>query len=90
MCEVLIQGNNCRVERIVSTGQTTPAEQWYDQEQDEWVALLTGHAELTWADGSTTPLNPGDWLLIPAHVRHRVNYTSTEPACVWVAFYFSR
>lgn len=88
MCEILARGRGCRVERIVSTGQTTPEGQWYDQEQAEWVALLSGHAELMWEGGEKTPLKAGDWLLIPAHVRHRVSYTSAEPPCVWLAFFF--
>ena len=88
LCETLAQGRNVRVERIVSTGQTTPEGQWYDQEQDEWVALLSGNAELTWDDGEKTPLKAGDWLLIPAHARHRVTYTSSEPPCVWIASFF--
>ncbi len=89
LLEVLAHGHNSRVERIVSTGQTTPEGQWYDQEQDEWVALLSGNAELTWKDGEKTKLKAGDWLLIPAHARHRVTYTSTEPPCVWLAFFFN-
>ncbi len=90
LCDVLARGACCRVERIVSSGQTTPAGFWYDQEQDEWVALLTGSAELTWEDGARTALSAGDWLLIPAHVRHRVTFTSAEPPCVWLAFHFDR
>jgi cupin 2 domain-containing protein len=74
-----------RVERIVSTGQTTPPGEWYDQPQAEWVVLLTGSATLTYEDGSTLALRPGDHLLIPAHVRHRVDFTSREPPCVWLA-----
>ena len=88
LCEILARGKGCRVERIVSTGQTTPEGQWYDQEEDEWVALLSGNAELTWDGGEKTQLNAGDWLLIPAHARHLVTYTSTEPPCVWLAFFF--
>jgi cupin 2 domain-containing protein len=33
-----------RIERIVSTGQSTPEDQTYKQESDEWVLLLTGAA----------------------------------------------
>jgi cupin 2 domain-containing protein len=35
-----------RVERIVSTGQVTPAEAPSDQAHDEWVLLLRGSASL--------------------------------------------
>lgn len=84
----LASGMGCRVERIVSTGQVTPAGQWYDQDDDEWVALLQGEARLLWENGSESALLPGDWLLIPAHVRHRVVHTSAEPPCVWLAVHF--
>ncbi len=90
LCETLALGAGCRVERIVSTGQTTPEGTWYDQDRDEWVALLTGDAELTWDDGTRTALSPGDWLLIPARARHRVTRTSAVPPCVWIAFHFER
>ena len=74
-----------RLERIVSTGQSTPPGTWYDQPGDEWVALLAGRATLRFEDGGLVELAPGDWLLIPAHERHRVEATSAEPPCVWLA-----
>ncbi|WP_315506308.1 cupin domain-containing protein [Pyramidobacter piscolens] len=86
----LAAGRGCRVERIVSVGQATPEGEWYDQDGDEWVALLQGEARLLWDNGDESPLAPGDWLLIPAHVRHRVVYTSAEPPCVWIAVHFRR
>ena len=42
--ESLLEGGRFRVERIVSTGQTTPEGEWYEQETAEWVVLLTGGA----------------------------------------------
>ena len=83
--DVLLDRPGARVERIVSTGQTTPLGQWYDQPGDEWVALLAGRATLRFEDGDPVELAPGDWLLIPAHVRHRVEATSVDPPCVWLA-----
>ncbi|CAH2605062.1 Cupin domain-containing protein [Rhodovastum atsumiense] len=76
-----------RVERIVSRGQASPAGFWYDQDQPEWVALLQGAAALEYADGTVQDLQAGDWVLIPAHVRHRVLRTSCEPAAVWLAVF---
>jgi cupin 2 domain-containing protein len=35
--EQIVSGKNIQIERIISTGQTTPSGQWYDQELDEWV-----------------------------------------------------
>lgn len=83
--DVLLARPGVRIERIVSTGQSTPPGTWYDQPDDEWVALLAGSAMLRWGDGSLVELAPGDWLLIPAHARHRVEATSVDPPCVWLA-----
>jgi cupin 2 domain-containing protein len=73
------------IERIVSTGQATPAGEWYDQARDEWVVLLSGSAELVFDDGERVRLSSGDHLLIPAHRRHRVELTTTDPPCFWIA-----
>jgi cupin 2 domain-containing protein len=83
--EPLVSANNILIERIISTGQTTPTGEWYDQDQDEWVILLQGEASLAYADGSTIKLTPGDYVFIPAHQKHRVEYTTTEPPCIWLA-----
>lgn len=81
----LAQSGEVRIERIVSTGQATD---WYDQAEQEFVALLQGNARLQWEDGSETPLSKGDTMLIPAHKRHRVSYTSNEPACIWLCVFW--
>ena len=83
--EQIVSGKNIQIERIVSTGQTTTSGQWYDQELDEWVILLQGEAELSYVDNTKIKLKTGDYLLILAHTKHRVEYTSIEPACIWLA-----
>ena len=83
--EQIVSGKNIQIERIVSTGQTTTSGQWYDQELDEWVILLQGEAELSYVDNTKIKLKTGDYLLIPAHTKPRVEYTSIEPACIWLA-----
>lgn len=83
----LFETPHLRVERILSTGQTTPPGEWYDQSQDEWVVLLQGSAILTYEDGAALALGPGDYVLIPARLRHRVNFTSSDPPCLWLAIY---
>ena len=83
--EQIVSGNNIQIERIISTGQTTPLGQWYDQELDEWGILLQGESELSYADDTRIKLKAGDYLLIPAHTKHRVEYTSIDPACIWLA-----
>jgi len=83
--EPIIQTPDLLIERIISAGQITPPEQWYDQERDEWVALLQGSATIQYESGELHHLKPGDHLTIPAHCRHRVEFTSIEPVCVWLA-----
>jgi cupin 2 domain-containing protein len=86
--ENLLRGNRFRLERIVSTGQCTPAGDWYDQENPEWVMLLTGKARLRLDDDSEISLAPGDCLNIPAHCRHRVEWTDPHAPTVWLAIHY--
>lgn len=82
--ETLINGTGgLFIERIVSNGHATPENEWYDQEKDEWVVVLEGSARLRYEDGTEVALAQGEHLLIPAHVRHRVVYTSSP--CLWLA-----
>jgi cupin 2 domain-containing protein len=85
--ESLCETEQISIECIISTGQTTPPDQWYDQPRDEWVLLLQGEAQLMYEDGSTIDLKAGDYLLIPARQKHRVSYTSSNPACIWLAIH---
>jgi cupin 2 domain-containing protein len=68
-----------RIERIVSTGQSTPADQPHRQGHDEWVLLLAGSAGLRIEGEGERNLRPGDHVLIPAHRAHWVTYTANEP-----------
>ncbi len=87
--EVLLETNNFRLERIVSAGQATPPGKWYDQDTHEWLVLLTGGAGLRFADEpEARVLRPGDYLLIPAHCRHRVEWTDPEAPTVWLALHY--
>jgi cupin 2 domain-containing protein len=77
-----------QIERIVSTGQSTPADKPYCQEHDEWVLLLAGSAGL-WIEGEgERDLRPGDHVLIAAHRRHRVTWTAKAEPTVWLAIHF--
>lgn len=84
--DLLTERPGVRVERIVSLGHATPAGQWYDQQHDEWVALLRGSASLS-IEGEPGPrqLHPGDWLLLPARCRHRVERTDADT--LWLALH---
>jgi cupin 2 domain-containing protein len=83
--DALIFDKGVLIERIISNGHVSPAGFWYDQDRDEWVALLQGQAQVSFADGRREKLCSGDWLFIPAHERHRVEGTSTDPPCIWLA-----
>ncbi len=83
--DLLAHGDALRIERIVSKGHVSPPDFWYDQELDEWVALLQGEAEIRFADGRTRTLKAGDSLFLPAGLRHRVDRTSNDPPCIWLA-----
>lgn len=86
--ETLCKGQNVHVERIISNGQTTQHDQWYDSQKNEWVVLVQGKATLEMEGGDTIGLSAGDYLLIPAGQKHRVIYTSTSPHCIWLAVHF--
>jgi cupin 2 domain-containing protein len=87
--QVLLETKNFRLERIVSSGQATPPGEWYDQDTHEWVVLLAGSACLRFEDEPDRVLLPGDHLLIPAHRRHRVEWTDTTAPTVWLALHYN-
>lgn len=87
--ETLAVGNSFQLKRIVSSGQTTPEGEWYDQPQDEWVVLLSGSARILFQGlGQTVELQLGDFVNIRAHQKHRVVYTDLTEKTVWLALYF--
>lgn len=78
-----------KVERIISTGQASPAGYWYDQTQWEWVVLLSGAARLRFEDeAAARELSPGDCLAIAPHRRHRVDWTAPGECTVWLALHY--
>jgi cupin 2 domain-containing protein len=86
--ETLHSSTNVRIERILSAGQSSPEGFWYDQPENEWVLLVQGEAHLAFEDGSTVSLKAGDHIMIEARRRHRVEFTSAGPPCVWVCVFF--
>jgi len=84
--ETLAESDSVRIERIVSNGHATTEGEWYDQEWDEWVLLLAGSAGLLF-EGEDAPreLAAGDYVMIPAHCRHRVSWTDPRRQTIWLA-----
>ena len=81
----LLRRGDVAIERIVSTGQSSPPGFWYDQAHDEWVLLIAGAATLEIDGGETRRLRPGDYVFLPAHCRHRVAETAAGEPTVWLA-----
>ena len=87
----LVKNKNVRIERIVSTGQTSPKDFWYDQEENEFVLLLDGEAILEFKEDDKVrevKLNKDDYIDIKAHVKHRVKYTDTKKPTIWLAVFY--
>lgn len=87
--ETLVAVDGMKVERIVSQGHATAAGEWYDQTWHEWVLLVKGEALLL-IEGEQAPhrLLPGQWMLLPAHCRHRVEWTLPDQDTVWLALHW--
>jgi cupin 2 domain-containing protein len=86
MFTVLLATQGVRVERIVSFGHASPADFWYDQEEREWVLLLSGAARVQFED-RMVELVAGHTLDIAAHERHRVDWTTPDEPTVWLALF---
>lgn len=77
-----------RVERIVSRGHRSPEGFWYDQAEDELVVLVAGEAALRIAgEEHDRRLRPGEWIVLPAGLRHRVAWTAPGRDTVWLAVF---
>lgn len=88
LIQTLLSTRSFRIERIVSRGHASPEGFWYDQETHEWVLLLTGAARLTLEGEEPLELLPGASLNIPAHQRHRVEWTDPAQPTVWLAIHY--
>jgi cupin 2 domain-containing protein len=85
----LLDTPNLKIERIVSMGQRSPTGFWYDQPWAEWVIVLAGSAGLCFEDeAEVRVLSPGGYVLIPARLKHRVEWTSQDHATIWLAVHY--
>lgn len=87
----LLSRSGLTIERIVSCGQVSPPQFWYDQPEGEWLLVLQGEARLAF-EGETTPcwLKPGDFIDIAPHRRHRVEWTHPEVPTIWLAVHYGQ
>ena len=88
LVETLLSSKNVRLQRIISTGHASPNGFWYDQPDDEWVVVLKGEARLRF-DGvaASRMMRPGDHVIIPAHQKHRVEWTTPDEPTIWLALH---
>jgi cupin 2 domain-containing protein len=84
----LVRNRSVRIERILSQGQVSPESGWYDQDEHEWVVMLQGRARLAFEDYPDVELVAGDYLMIPAHTRHRVSWTDPQMITIWLAVFY--
>jgi len=89
--EVIIRNGPFKLERIVSKGHSTPKGKWYDQDNEEWVILLNGSAGIA-IEGKAgiVVLKPGDYINLPAHLKHRVEWTDPSTETVWLALHYQK
>ena len=76
-----------KVEKIVSNGQTSPENFWYEQEKSEFILLLEGFAILEF-ENREVELKKGDCLNIQAMQKHRVKFTSQDEPTIWFAVFY--
>ncbi|MES9858454.1 MAG: cupin domain-containing protein [Sedimenticola sp.] len=88
--EILLESEHLRIERIVSRGHSSPETDWYDQGEHEWVLLLQGEAKLKFEeDNKVLLMEEGDSINIPAHQKHRVEWTAPDRETIWLALFYS-
>ena len=88
ICEPLINTNALKIERIISKGHVSPQTGWYDQDKNEWVIVLKGAATLLFENNSSVQMKTGDYINIPAHKKHKVEWTDPETETVWLTVHY--
>jgi cupin 2 domain-containing protein len=78
-----------RIERIASYGNASPAGFWFDQDMHEWVMLITGAARLQFEGEPPVEMTAGSFINIPAHQRHRVDWTDPDQPTIWLAIHYA-
>ena len=86
--ELLASKDSVKIERIVSYGHTSGADEWYNQNSDEWVILLSGEAVISFEYEEDIRLFAGDYIFIPAHKKHRVSWTEPHKDTIWIAVHY--
>ncbi|BAK74675.1 cupin domain-containing protein [Arcobacter sp. L] len=83
----IFKNEKIKIEKIVSNGQNSPEDFWYEQEQSEYILLLEGFTILEFGDFEVE-LKKGDCLNIKAMQKHRVKFTSQTEPTIWFAVFY--
>ncbi len=87
----ILHSKNVKIEKIVSNGQKTPKNFWYNQDKNEFVIILEGFSKLEIKEDGIIKeieLNKGDYIDIKANVEHRVSYTCEENPTIWLVVFY--
>src|SRR5689334_19170032 len=87
--QTILRSPSVRIERIVSRGHASPEGFWFDQEESEFVVLISGAARLRFEGEEPFEMAAGDYINIPARRRHRVEWTTPDEPTVWLAVFYS-
>ncbi|MBP7742057.1 MAG: cupin domain-containing protein [Aliarcobacter sp.] len=83
----IFKNETIKIEKIVSNGQISPKNFWYEQEKSEYIILLEGFAVLEFED-KEIELKKGDCINIKAMQKHRVKFTSLDEPTIWFAVFY--
>lgn len=83
----IFRNETIKIEKIVSNGQKSPENFWYEQEKSEFILLLEGFAILEF-ENREVELKKGDCLNIKAMEKHRVKFTSLDEPTIWFAVFY--
>ena len=83
----IFKNETIKIEKIVSNGQKSPENFWYEQEKSEFILLLEGFAILEF-ENREVELKKGDCINIKAMEKHRVKFTSLDEPTIWFAVFY--
>jgi|SRR3989338_454856 len=86
--ETIVSSNDFKIEKIISKGHKTKKDYWYDQDNNESVLILNGSAELLFENEELIKMKEGEYIIIPAHKKHRVEKTDEKKETIWLTIFY--
>ena len=83
----IFKNETIKIEKIVSNGQISPENFWYEQKKSEFILLLEGFAILEF-ENREVELKKGDCINIKAMEKHRVKFTILDEPTIWFAVFY--